>query len=56
MINIDPLGLAYSPQGERGIPREEAMRLSEGEDSCGCFAKALGWETLTAASPALVLQ
>lgn len=37
---IDPYGLAYSPQGEHGISREEAMRLPENQDSCGCFAKS----------------
>ena len=37
---LDPLGLAYSPQGEHRISRKEAMRLSEGQDLCGCFAKA----------------
>lgn len=36
----DPLGLAYSPQGEHGISREEAMALPPNQDPCGCFAKA----------------
>jgi len=45
LMYADPQGLAYSPQGEHGVSREDAMRLPEGQDSCGCFVKAfLGWD------------
>ena len=43
LLNIDPLGLAYSPQGEHGLPRDKVMNLPDGEDPCGCFAQAFGW-------------
>lgn len=47
-VYTDPMGLAYSPIGEHGISYEEAFQLPEGEDPCGCFAKAfLGWEEAT---------
>jgi hypothetical protein len=46
LINGDIYGLAYSPQGEHGMSREEAG-LTGDHDPCGCFAKAfLGWEDL----------
>jgi hypothetical protein len=45
---VDSLGLAYSPEGEHGISREQAG-LTSGKDDCGCFAKVLGFETAVGA-------
>jgi len=43
LINIDPLGLAYSPQGEHSISRKD-LGLTGGKDpnACGCLDKAIG--------------
>ncbi|MBU2714258.1 RHS repeat domain-containing protein, partial [Zooshikella harenae] len=43
---IDQFGLAYSPMGEHGIPRES-------NDDCGCLAKAFGFETAAGAGMAV---
>lgn len=42
----DPLGLAYSPEGEHGIPRHKANGTPVQGGNCGCFDKALGVSTV----------
>ena len=43
LSNVDPFGLAYSPQGEHGIPRPSS-------DNCGCFEKFFGVGTASGAT------
>ena len=43
LLYTDPLGLAYSPQGEHGIPRNGGGKAP---NACGCLDKALGLDTL----------
>jgi RHS repeat-associated protein len=48
LSNIDPLGLAYSPQGEQGVSRQNALQLPPGDECAKCVGKVLGGTDIAA--------